>query len=39
MRSFRRDWRRWSRAERLVAVTIAAISLLGFPLTITMTIH
>ncbi|WP_257792283.1 hypothetical protein [Azospirillum humicireducens] len=32
LKSFRKDWKRWSSAERLVAVTILVlIALLGAP--------
>lgn len=32
LKSFRRDWKRWSPAERLIAVTVLALmALLGAP--------
>jgi hypothetical protein len=34
---FRRDWQRWTRAERVLAAVIAAILLIGVPTAIAMT--
>jgi hypothetical protein len=39
MRSFLKDWRRWGLAERVVASTFMASSLIGIPLAIAMNIH
>jgi hypothetical protein len=39
MRSLLRDWRRWSRAERVFAVAIVASSVIGTPLAIAMNIR
>jgi hypothetical protein len=35
---FRRDWRRWTPAERVSASVIVAILLIGIPTTILMTV-
>ena len=39
MRGFAKDWRRWSRGERLAAVAILAVSLLGTPALLAMNLH
>jgi len=39
MRSLVRDWRRWSKAERAVAVVVMASSLVAIPLSIVMNVH
>lgn len=35
LKSFKRDWQRWSAAEKMVAVTVLAVlaALLGAPVT------
>jgi hypothetical protein len=37
IRDLRRDWRRWTRAERVLASAIVAILLAGIPTTILLT--
>jgi hypothetical protein len=39
MREFTRDWRRWSRGERLAAVAILAFVALGTPALLAMNLH
>jgi hypothetical protein len=39
MREFARDWRRWSRGERVAAVAILAVSLFGTPALLAMNLH
>ncbi len=39
MRGFSRDWRGWSRAERLAAIAILAVSLIGTPALLAMNLH
>jgi hypothetical protein len=39
MRSLLRDWRCWSRAERVFAVAIVASNVIGMPLAIAMNIQ
>ncbi len=39
MRSFLRDWQRWSHGERIAAVTIVAGSLLVGPVALAMGVH
>lgn len=34
MRDILKDWRRWSRAERVMAVLIASILMVGVPIAI-----
>jgi hypothetical protein len=36
MRDILKDWRRWSRAERLAAILLAGILMIGVPATIVM---
>ena len=37
LEDYRRDWRRWSRAERIAAVTLLAFLLLGAAAALAMT--
>ena len=39
MRSLVRDWRRWSKAERAVAILVIASSFVAIPLSIVMNVH
>jgi hypothetical protein len=32
MRDWKRDWRRWSRGERVLAVTLALLMLVALPM-------
>ena len=38
MREFLRDWRRWSRAERIAAVVILSTGLLGLPVALALNV-
>jgi hypothetical protein len=38
MRDIVKDWRRWSRAERLMAVLIVTFLIFGVPLALTLSI-
>jgi hypothetical protein len=38
MRDILKDWRRWSRAERLMAVLIVTFLIFGVPLALTLSI-
>jgi hypothetical protein len=39
MRDFLQDWRRWTRAERVGAVLIATILLLGVPMALAINVY
>ena len=39
LEDYRRDWRRWSRAERIAAVTLVAFLLLGAAAALAATPH
>jgi hypothetical protein len=39
MHGFARDWRRWSRGERLAALAIVAVGLLATPALLAMNLH
>ncbi|MBI3514726.1 MAG: hypothetical protein HY060_11795 [Proteobacteria bacterium] len=39
MRGLVRDWRAWSRGERLGAITILAVSLFGTSVLLAMNLH
>jgi hypothetical protein len=39
MQDFRRDWRRWSAVERLVAAALLALVLIGAPTALALGTH
>ena len=39
MQDFLRDWRRWNRAERLIAILLASILVIGIPAAAMVQIH
>jgi hypothetical protein len=38
MSEFLKDWRRWSRAERIAALVILSISLIGIPAALALNV-